>query len=303
MVALIAIVLASFLWSTAGVGKILVRVFDPFTATFVRFLIASLVIFPLVLKEKHKTNTWIRDLVPVATLSTVNVLFFYIGLTTSTANAATIIYTASPLLVAVLARLLIKEPLSAAKLAGILVGLVGTLLVALLPMIEKNHMVSGEFGGNLFFLGAVVAWSLYAIASRRVLRTGRYSPILLSATSIFTTTALLLPFSVVHVQPQYVSRVLDPYYLSLFLYVGIFLTVATYMLYQWAIKHSSATTASLHVYLQTVFAVAFNIVVLDEQLTVGFLIGSVLVIAGVFLATGARLYEEVRTMVSKAMSS
>ena len=59
-IALIAIVLASVFWATAGVvGKILLTTFDPFTLAFLRFLVAGLVNtvsgweFPLYVLKEH----------------------------------------------------------------------------------------------------------------------------------------------------------------------------------------------------------------------------------------------------------
>ena len=76
--------------------------------------------------------------------------------------------------------------------------------------------------------------------------------------------------------------------------LGIFVTVATYLLLQWAIKHSSAPTAALNQYLQPIFAVIFNFFFLGERVTTGFVFGSIIVFAGVFLATGERFFAEVK---------
>lgn len=297
MIALIAIVLASLLWSTAGLSKIIVRDFDPFTAGFLRFFVASVVIFPLFLREKNVGKKMFFDLVPVALFLTGNVAFYYIGLKTSTANAAAIIYTAVPLVVALLAPRLIKESVSPTKLVGIMVGLVGVLVIVLLPFIEQGQVVSGEILGNVFFLSAVLVWSLYAIGSRHMINTKQYSPLSVSAISIFTATIIFFPLSLINYQPQYITLLRNPYYLFLFFYLGTAVTVATFVLFQWAIKHSSATTASLNVYIQPFFAVIVNVLFLGEKLTSGFLFGGLLVIAGVFLATSKGMLEELRKVV------
>ena len=54
-----------------------------------------------------------------------------------------------------------------------------------------------------------------------------------------------------------------------FLHLGIFVTVAPLLLYQWTIKLSSATTASL-TSISTGFGVIFNMIFLGEQLTANF---------------------------------
>ena len=69
------------------------------------------------------------------------------------------------------------------------------------------------------------------------------------------------------------------------LYTAIFVTLVTYFLYEWAIEHISATTASFKQYLETVFAIILNGIFLHEHMTVGFGIGSICIIIGLVIAT------------------
>ena len=56
--ALLAILLATLLWSTAGLSKIVVRTFDPYFAGFLRFFVATLVILPFL----PNTPLFLRDI-------------------------------------------------------------------------------------------------------------------------------------------------------------------------------------------------------------------------------------------------
>lgn len=291
--ALIAIVAASMLWATAGVAKILVREFDPFTAAFFRFLVAAVIIVPFFLKEQKHEKTRLLSLLPLGLASTANIAFYYLGLKTTTANAAMMIYNATPLVIAIAAPRLIGETVTKTKLIGISLGLAGTTLIALLPTIEREGMVSGDLIGNLFIFGAVASWTIYTIGSRRAL-TMKATPIALSTASIVTSTAVFAFLAALSWKPHYSALVVQPTNLLLVLHLGILVTVATYLLYQWAMKHSSATTASLNQYLQPVFATLVNVFFLGEQVTPGFILGSIVVIAGVGIATGGPLVREIR---------
>lgn len=291
--ALIAIVAASMLWATAGLAKILVREFDPFTAAFFRFFVASLVILPFFLKERRHLKQSPLPLIPLALLSTGNITFFYWGLRTTTANATAIMYTTVPLIVALLAPKLIHEHVSTKKRVGIVLGLIGALFIAVLPAVERGQHISGDVGGNLLVLVAVLCWSGYTIGSRHMLSSKRTTPIAMTAVSIFVSTIIFALFSLSRWQPTYGAS-LTAINIAIIVQLGVFVTVATYLLLQWAIKHSSATTASLGHYLGPVFAVSFNILFLEERLTAGFVIGSIVVIAGVGIATGGPLIGEIR---------
>src|SRR3989338_6374159 len=84
-------------------------------------------------------------------------------------TAAFVIYTTFPLIVALAAPKLIGEQVTPKKLAGIILGLVGAVLVTILPVMERGQLSSGDLGGNLFVLIAILCWSGYTITSRSIL--------------------------------------------------------------------------------------------------------------------------------------
>lgn len=297
--ALIAIVATSLLWSTAGLSKIVVRELDPYVAAFLRFFVAAVVILPFFLREKMKGKHIVRDLVPLSLLATANILFYYFGLSVSTANAATLIYAGAPMLTAVLAHYFIGERLNKQKMIGIVLGLIGILFIVALPGIAKGESVTGHIQGNISFLMAVVVWSFYTIGSRRAIAEKGYSPLTITSVLMFTTTSVFFVVSLFTFQTRYLTVLAKPSTLLLFLHLGILVTVVTYLLYQWAVKHTSATTASLQNYLGPIFSILVNVAVLQETVTPAFLVGTAFVLAGVVIASGSGLLQEVRDWVSR----
>lgn len=292
--ALIAIIIVSMLWGTAGTAKILLKSFDPFTAAFLRFFLASIILFPFFLKERQNNKTPLLPLVPIALLSTGNILFFYWGLRTTTASATAIMYTTVPLIVALAAPKLIGEKVTRVKLAGIGLGLVGALFIAILPSFERGQQLSGDLTGNVFVLLAVLCWSGYTIASRTMLATKKTTPMTMTTISIFVSTIIFGALAIPQWKLSYLSS-FTAINILIIIQLGVLVTVVTYLTLQWIIKHSSATTASLNQYLQPIFGILFNAIFLGERLTVGFLIGSIIAFAGVLLATGERVFIEVKS--------
>lgn len=295
-IALISLIAASLLWSTAGVTtKILLQTFDPFPLAFLRFTIASLVLLPFFLiKSRPTLKNWYKELIPVAIMGTGNIIFFYLGLTRTTVNASIIIYTAQPLITAILASHLLAETITSRKIQGILVGLVGILVIVLLPLWERGEIVSGDLLGNLLIFIAVWCWSFYTVGSRYLINQKHYPVTTVTGGSILVSAAIFLLFTLFLPHRNFVAPLLQIQPLLLLIHLSLLVTVATLLLYQWAIKHSSATTASLTSYLQPVFGITLAIVILGEKITIGFVIGSLLVVLGVFLATGARLSQKLR---------
>lgn len=297
--AIIAILLAQLLWSTSGLSKIIIREFDPYFAGLLRFFVASVVILPFFLREKSRPPQALRHLFLPALAGAANLLFYYLGLQTSTANAASLIYAGVPLITAIIAHHTINERLTTRRLIGIITGGVGVLFIALLPLIERGESASGNFPGNVFFMLATLTWSLYLIGSRRASTKHKYSPLTISSLFIFITCILFVFINIFTFKPSYVAILKEPTLLVLVLHLGTLVTVATFVLHQWSIKFTSATTASLSTYIGPIFAIAVNSIVLGEKITPLFLLGACIVFAGILIISGKTLYSEAQSWRKK----
>lgn len=286
-IAFIAIILSSLFWSTAGVStKLILRVYDPIPGAFIRFFLASLILLPFFLFKERKNNFWqmIKDISPIALFSTANILFYYFGIKHTTVNAATIMYSAVPLIIALLTNKLLGEHISKNKYLGIILGFVGVVLITILPLINSNNAFNGNITGNIIIVCGVLSWSFYAIGSRKLLNINKYSSLSVTFFSLLTSTIVLALLTLTTNSTNLLTPLLEWKNLILMLHLSILVTIATYLLYQWAIQHSSAATASLNNYLQPLLSVILAIIFLGEKLTWGYVIGSILVIAGILLA-------------------
>lgn len=294
MKALLAIILVSLLWSTAPASaKILLRTFSPFPLQFLRLSVASLVLFPLFLHyNKTPFKKLLVDVAPISLLNAINFLVFILGIGRTTGNATAIIYTATPLTALLLSHWLINERSSAKKITGILMGLAGMLVILLLPFLERGSPFSGDIIGNSLMVIGMISWSAGIVGSRHIIANKNYSPIVTTFMTLIVSSILLGVATIVTSSLRIPT--LTPTILGLFLYLVIGVTIITYVLHQWAIKHTNATTASLTNYLQPVFGVVVNWIFLGEKLTPGFIVGALLVFAGVFVATGNNVIARIR---------
>jgi len=287
--ALFAILIAALLWSTASsVGKLLVAQASPFVVATYRFGVASLCILPFFLKEK-KPKGYIKNLLPLGIFNAGNILFYYSGLALTTANSASIIGTSVPLVVALLSPILIHESVNRKKWFGIIVGLLGTLFIIFLPILQKNIIISGNLLGNIFLLAATICWSLYIITSRFALFQNHYSSLLATSINIFFTTFASLTAAILTHQSLSIPALKTPTYLGVLLFAAIGITLITFFLFQWGVQYVSAATASLKENIQLVIGVGINALVLGEKLTFGYFVGGILVLVGVLIATKSTL--------------
>lgn len=297
--ALLILIFVSVLWGSAGAAaKLLLREANPFAITFWRFAAAALVLLPVALSTK-KSKRWVLPLLPLGVLNAANVLFFYNGLARTTANTGSLLGASVPLLTAFFSWMLIRETVSRNTLIGITLGLVGAMLIVLVPVLEQGSAIGTDLLGNIFLVGSAVSWSLYLIVSRSSSARGSFSPVLATFVN-FTVCALAAgAFCIISGVPLTVPALVSPGYLGLFLYVVLGITVLTFFLFQWALQHISAPTASLKEYLQLVIGVSINTLVLGERFTPMFFAGSALVIVGVLVATGQKISKKI---ISRAQS-
>ena len=296
--AIIAIIIASVLWATAGIiAKTLLRSFDPFIITFIRAVIGSACMLPFFLRQKrYPLKNTMTEVVPVALFSSLNFAFFYLGIQYTTVNASSVMYASTPLLVMVIAAFTIHERITPRKFAGIIIGFIGVVSILLLPSIGKGDIGFGTLRGNLLLLVAVSGWSSYIVGSRYLVNVKRYPPMYITAISLFVSMIVLGAVNLFVPHHSDIRALLEPGNILNFIYLGLFVTVVTYVLFQWAIQHLSSTTASLTNYLQPIFAFYFAWIFLGERITVTFLLGSLLVLLGVFIATSQRATTYVREL-------
>ena len=131
-------------------------------------------------------------MIPVSLFSAGNFIFFLFGIQRTTANAAAIIYTATPLFAAFISNKLIQEHVSRKKLAGILLGLIGVLTILILPVLEQRGVMVGDMWGNLLIVGAMIMFALYNVSSRYLIDKKSYHPITVTGFSLIISACLFL---------------------------------------------------------------------------------------------------------------
>lgn len=285
--AIIAIFIASILWASSGtVSKLLFPVIDPIPLAMLRLGIASAVLVPIFFIRKHPpVIKMLLDMWPVTLAAFLNFFFFTVGVSKTTANASTVIYTTTPLLTLLLAKATIQEYSNKRKLAGIIIGLVGVMTILLLPVLTRKQSFNGDLVGNLLIICAVCCWTYYIVGSRKLIAHLHYESLTITTVIISVSFVLMALLTCLTPHRPILPAAVSGIHPFLLLYFGVAVTVVTFALQQLTIQLSSATTASLTNYIQPVFSFTYNAIFLGEMLTPEFLFGSILVLVGVFIVT------------------
>jgi len=277
---LFLIISAATLGGGAGVfGKIALAEIPPFSFTFLRFLIASIFLIPFSLKYLPTFKRKDYKIILLSLLASANVVLFAFGIKHTTANISQMIYTAVPIVSALLSFYYLKERFGVGKIIGIVVGFVGTVIVVLLPLISNNNGGS-TLGGNLMIAIAMLSISLYWVLSKKF--HSQYSSLEINNYFIFTTTVLLFFLSIFDLlrQPTWWHGVSINAYLAL-IFVAILSTAIYYLISQIIVKKATPVMASMVLYVQPFTTFIWSYYFLSEKLSVLFLIGVFLSLLGV----------------------
>lgn len=277
---LFLVITAAILGGGAGVfAKISLLEIPPFSFTFLRFLVAAIFLIPFSIKHLPSFRKEDYKVILLSLLASLNVILFAFGIKYTTANMGQVIYTAVPIVSALLSFKLLKERFGFIKIVGIVIGFIGTITVILLPLISNSND-GGSIVGNLLIFVAMLSISVYWVLSKRFQE--KYTPTEINNYFIFTTTFLLLFLSVIDLirQPSWWQEVSLNAYLSLG-FVAVFSTAIYYLISQIVIKKATPVMASMVLYVQPFATFIWAYYFLAEKLSSAFLVAIFLSLLGV----------------------
>jgi len=148
---------------------------DPYQLVLIRITGATVLFWLLGLTIKAETiqGADLRRIAFAAVLgTTINQLFFFVGLNLTTPVDVSIIHVSNPIFVLIFASILIKERITTRKVGGIVLGASGALIL----LVYGNHVDFGSdtFKGNLLAVCNMLAYALYMVIIKPVMR--KYHP-------------------------------------------------------------------------------------------------------------------------------
>jgi drug/metabolite transporter (DMT)-like permease len=277
--------LTAFIWGgTFVAARVVARDVPPFTASFLRFIIASFFLILLILKQEGylpalKKNQWL----PAVLLGMTGIFaynaFFFLGLKTVTASRASLIIACNPVIISILSALLFKEKMTPSKMVGIVLCLAGAIIV--ISRGNPLEIMQGNLGwGEFYILGCVVSWVAYSLIGKVIMND--LSPLAAVTWScLIGTLALLLP-ACSEGFPIHLGQVAIVDWAGLF-YLGFFGTVLGFIWYYEGIRAVGPSRAAVFINFVPVSGVFLGWLLLNELINLSLILGAVLVIGGVYL--------------------
>ncbi len=258
-------------------------VVEPYTLALGRWLLAGLVLTALARRElwaqrRAIVSVWHQYLVLGFCGMVVCGAWVYLGAQTTVAMNIALIYSASPVLIAVGAVLGLGEKFRWQQAAGVALALAGVVHVVVRGQWLALAQVQWVAGDG-WIVAAMVSWALYALLQK-------YWPSPLGATARLAAicmggVAVLLPCALWEwLQPGTPAWSLQATLLVLF--AALLPGLCAYWLYGWAQKVLGASRVAVTLYLGPLYAAAAAYAVLGEPLGGHHLVGAAMILPGVY---------------------
>lgn len=276
-------ILTVIIWGTTFVStKVLInRGLSPVEILFYRFVLAYICIWFISPRKIWAENKRDELLFVAAGLCGGSIYFVAentaLGITLAS-NVSLIICTA-PILTAFLSHFLYKqERIKPNLVSGSLMALVGVALV----VFNGSFILKVNPIGDLLTLVAALMWAFYCLILKRL--SVRYSTLLITRKVFFYGVVTLIPILIV--RPVSFDReiLFQPIVFLNLLFLGVVASMLCYIMWNTAVKELGALHTTNYIYIIPLVTMFTSAIVIDETITLVAVLGSILILCGVYAA-------------------
>ena len=273
----------SLLWGgNFVVAKTLVAHASPMTLTMARWLIAVIVLLPLVWWKEKKLIPAKAALVPLFLMGITGValfnLFQFLALERTTSTNAGLISTMNTMSIALFSFAFLKEKINGLQLLAMVLSLIGVFLV----LSKGDWQLLWHFQlntGDLWMVAAVCVWGLYSVCSKWAMQTT--SPLMATLYAGLFGVLILVPFTIT----DFTFSEIDSSFILSLLYTGVISTVVCMVFWNIGVQQLGATTSGIFLNFNPIFTALLAFLFIGEQLSWLQGIGGIIVILGCYLFT------------------
>ena len=285
--AYIMLVCATLFWAgNFMVGKYAyLENIPPMSLVFFRWSFVWVILLPFTYKEILKNKDIILNNLPLLfflALTSVGLFntFTYLSLVHTQVINASLFNTAIPAMIIFLCFLLKIEKTNKFQIFGLIISVFG--ILSIITKLDLNILLSLNFNkGDLIMIGGVITWGLY---SSFLKRKKFILPLL-------TLVHVLCTFGLIFILPQFLyelSQGLEVEFNSnlgyTLIYLALFPSIGSYYCWAGAVAIIGANRAGISLSLIPLYSTIMAIIFFNEQFQFFHLIGSILIILGLFLS-------------------
>jgi len=281
-IATISLIIVTLLWGTTFVVvQNAIEFVEPFTFNAFRFILATLILLPFLLRRKHKNAITLKQVLITSGIGFMlfsGYLLQTFGLIYTTSSKSGFITGLCVVLVPVFLYLFYRERSNWATVLACFIALFG------LSFLTLGNRLSVNIGDVLTLFGAI-AFAIHIILTGKFTKQMdalTFTTIQLATVGIFSTIAACI-FELPKA-PLSKDLFTNSTFIFAVIVTAIFCTSIAFWVQMFAQKHISSTKAALIFILEPVFAAITAVVFGGETLTSHTLIGGTFIVGGMLLS-------------------
>ena len=254
---------------------------EPITLVMFRLLMSAAFLAIVVVAARDSLPRAARSWMHLIVIAFSGVVLPFILITVAERSVdsalAAILVAPVPLLVVPIAALMLPdEPVTAMKVVGVIVGLVG---VAFLVGFDPSQIGTSDFAAELLLLGAAGSYALNAVYSRRFVKGT--SPRVTSFAQVVAALAMVTILAFALEQPLLTPVSTEA--VVAVAWLGIIGSGVAFLIFFRLLGAWGAGRTSMVAYVMPGFGIILGVLVLDEAMDAGMVVGATLVIGGIAL--------------------
>ena len=204
---------------------------------------------------------------------------------TTTTNTSLIVCMC-PLFAALLISLFYQtERLHGWQIVGSLLAALGVIIVVL----NGHFILHLSPKGDALAFCACLCWAVYSLL---MIPAGkRYNTLFITRKVFFYGLFTMIPYYMIYPEFPLVCSLLRPDILFHLLFLGCIASTICFLVWNWLIKKLGAVITTNYVYFNPVITILCAWIVLSEKITSWFLLGTVMILTGLYLADRKRKAE------------
>ncbi len=284
--------LAMLFWSLTFVWiKVALRWYRPIEIVLLRLVLASFLLFTVMLIMRHKEKIQRKDLMHFMLVAFCEPFCYFLGEANGmqyvSSTLGSLIISTIPLVSAFGAWALLKEKITPLLIVGLIVSFSG---VALLSF--ESPDLSATLKGILYLMLAVFAGMFYGITVRGL--TLKYSTLTIVSWQSFFGMIFFLPMFLINDSAHFFNMHHSTLGLGTIAAMSVFASVGAFMLFTGAIRNLGVIKANVFTNLIPVFTVVLAYLFLGDKITPITIVGLLLTITGLLISQLKDLHKLIR---------
>lgn len=288
--AYIELLIVAAIWGMAApIIKFTLGGFSPAVFATYRFFISAMLAFVIFaftgIKFPKSPRAILGTILNGILLTTVAIGLLFLGLNKTTSVDSNLISAMSPIIIAACGVIFLNERVTKRESIGMLLALTGTVVTIIDPVLELKNGLGG-MEGNLLVLTSVVVGAVTALLAKKLLRNNVDAGFATNLSFIVGFITMLPIALALNPGKNLITGIVSTpfkYHLGV-LYMAVLSGSLAYYLWHKAEKTIEIGEVNLIGYLYPIFGAPLSILWLKEGIDLPFIIGGVLIIAGVALA-------------------